>query len=40
MKSMPDLASLLGFDTASGPDERDLAAVYAGTADLRLISAG
>jgi CHAD domain-containing protein len=35
-----DPASLLGIDTASGPDEQDLAAVYFDTADLRLISAG
>ena len=34
-----DPASLLGIDTASGPDEQDLAAVYFDTADLRLISA-
>src|SRR5919206_1492500 len=35
-----DPASLLGIDTASGPDEQDLAAVYFDTTDLRLISAG
>lgn len=35
-----DPASLLGIETASGPDEQDLAAVYFDTADLRLISAG
>ena len=35
-----DPASLLGLDTASGPDEQELAAVYFDTADLRLISAG
>ena len=35
-----DPASLLGIDTASGPDEQDLAAVYFDTADLRLIRAG
>jgi len=35
-----DPASLLGMDTASGPDEQDLAAVYFDTADLRLIRAG
>jgi CHAD domain-containing protein len=35
-----DPASLLGLDTASGPDEQELAAVYFDTTDLRLISAG
>jgi hypothetical protein len=35
-----DPASLLGIETASGPDEQDLAAVYFDIADLRLISAG
>ena len=34
-----DPASLLGLDTASGPDEQELAAVYFDTTDLRLISA-
>ncbi|MGH3916770.1 MAG: CHAD domain-containing protein [Pseudonocardiaceae bacterium] len=35
-----DPARLLGFDTATGPDEQDLAAVYFDTADLRLMGAG
>ncbi|MGH3802672.1 MAG: CHAD domain-containing protein [Pseudonocardiaceae bacterium] len=35
-----DPAGLLGFDTATGPHEQDLAAVYFDTADLRLVRAG
>ncbi|MGH3934048.1 MAG: CHAD domain-containing protein [Pseudonocardiaceae bacterium] len=35
-----DLARLLGFDTATGPDEQKLKAVYFDTADLRLVRAG
>jgi CHAD domain-containing protein len=35
-----DPASLLGFDTATGPHEQDLEAVYFDTADLRLLRAG
>lgn len=35
-----DPAGLLGFGTASGPHEENLAAVYFDTADLRLLSAG
>ncbi|MDQ4093776.1 MAG: CYTH and CHAD domain-containing protein [Actinomycetota bacterium] len=35
-----DPAGLLGFDTATGPDEQDLKAVYFDTADLRLVRAG
>ncbi|MGH3982237.1 MAG: CHAD domain-containing protein [Pseudonocardiaceae bacterium] len=35
-----DPAGLLGFDTATGPDEQDLEAVYFDTADLRLVRAG
>ncbi|MGH3693992.1 MAG: CHAD domain-containing protein [Pseudonocardiaceae bacterium] len=35
-----DPASLLGFDTATGPDEQDLTALYFDTVDLRLIGAG
>lgn len=34
-----DPAGLLGFDTATGPHEQDLTAVYFDTADLRLIGA-
>ncbi|HEX8759703.1 MAG TPA: CYTH and CHAD domain-containing protein [Pseudonocardiaceae bacterium] len=35
-----DPAGLLGFDSATGPDEQDLSAVYFDTADLRLVRAG
>lgn len=35
-----DPAGLLGFCTATGPDEQDLEAVYFDTADLRLVRAG
>lgn len=35
-----DPARLLGFDTATGPDDQDLMAVYFDTTDLRLIRAG
>lgn len=35
-----DPAGLLGFDTGTGPQEQDLAAVYFDTADLRLIRGG
>ncbi|MGH3974593.1 MAG: CHAD domain-containing protein [Pseudonocardiaceae bacterium] len=35
-----DPAGLLGFDTATGPDEQKLKAVYFDTDDLRLIRAG
>ncbi len=35
-----DPAGLLGFDTATGPDEQKLKAVYFDTADLRLVRAG
>ena len=35
-----DPSKLLGVDTATGPDEQELAAVYFDTADLRLLGAG
>ncbi len=35
-----DPAGLLGVDTATGPDEQNLEAVYFDTADLRLVRAG
>jgi CHAD domain-containing protein len=35
-----DPARLLGVDTATGPDDQDLEAVYFDTSDLRLIRAG
>lgn len=35
-----DPAGLLGFDTRTGPQEQDLAAVYFDTVDLRLIRGG
>lgn len=35
-----DPAGLLGFDSATGPDEQNLEAVYFDTADLRLVRAG
>ena len=37
---LPDPAGLLGVDTATGPDEQHLEAVYFDTDDLRLVRAG
>jgi CHAD domain-containing protein len=37
---LSDPARVLGFDTVTGPEEQDLAAVYFDTADLRLMGAG